>query len=929
MADCGEIGWICSRGGRKPVAAISTGGGSSAVAASSHAACARFRGTDPLITGKPRRTLAKEIGFEDLGVGIPEARWMRAMAFERLVRNKAFAGQVTTTAVGALGLDRPTAVFTVDTKVDAVKTEAALAAAHARAIGEGAATLIHQPALPFPGFEDEDATEVKPDYVVVAPKTSAQGDGSWLIVGDAKDYERVRSRIDDGRMLKGFLQVALGAEAFAAWSKIPTEMDVHTHGVLAVPRNAFLQPTAVVEDLHDHREEVAMRVAERKAAAAEATLAEDAILADYVTHLKATFDPSTCATCNLFTFCRAELRRSTDPTDLLIEIGIDPTLRPHVAGLVGGTGEVGSAPASVIAAIEATLHGRAVDTGQRRIDAAGLPGTINVVVAKSDAAALGLHGMAVQRVSESGRGEWRYEVFANPQSPETRRSAMRLLGTAIEGAMREQRKANPDSPSPLHIVVPDAATADVLTSIADNLAGIELSRLRWERDVEMNRPALTWDGERADIPRPLRETARTAVSFLLEEDRARALKVRSPIIDVRTVLSRHLIAGGPAVNALRLDYVVEWLASKGPVDHRAFADQIEESDYTPGARLTKARSDALHHALAGRIGRGRQKGTDPNPALHDEMTRAELGYKAEVLDLALDALEKLEVSNLREVYRAIEGDAQSVWRRRLRFTASDLVRFGRTYRGWRNRLVPVIEADARCHDQLLALTNPSAASEMATDAGTREVAHATVLSVDPLTLDVESRRLVDGTRVVLLDVNDQPCVEDPGASVTMTPSGFSISGLSIGPLVRDGIAEDARPTVLQWKPKNAPKMEVGDRLVVAGFNWFSSNKKDTILPVSRPGADDSAAPKVSCLPSSYADDPAAHQWCCKPHKANESDFSDQLADRRARGELNPQVWPPVRDEDGFEVSPGSLPQGDAAARPSVSPPADLTLDDVE
>jgi hypothetical protein len=30
------------------------GGGSSAVAASSHAACPRFRGTDPLITGMTR-----------------------------------------------------------------------------------------------------------------------------------------------------------------------------------------------------------------------------------------------------------------------------------------------------------------------------------------------------------------------------------------------------------------------------------------------------------------------------------------------------------------------------------------------------------------------------------------------------------------------------------------------------------------------------------------------------------------------------------------------------------------------------------------------------------------------------------------------------------------------------------------------------------
>ena len=54
----------------------------------------------------------------------------------------------------------------------------------------------------------------KPDSELVAPRIGddVYGAGSWLIMGDAKDYERVRSRIDDGRMLKGFLQVALGAE---------------------------------------------------------------------------------------------------------------------------------------------------------------------------------------------------------------------------------------------------------------------------------------------------------------------------------------------------------------------------------------------------------------------------------------------------------------------------------------------------------------------------------------------------------------------------------------------------------------------------------------------------------------------------------------------------------------------------------------------
>lgn len=50
---------------------LSTGGGSSAVAASAHAGCERFRHTDPLVTGMTRRKLAADVGAPDLAVGIP------------------------------------------------------------------------------------------------------------------------------------------------------------------------------------------------------------------------------------------------------------------------------------------------------------------------------------------------------------------------------------------------------------------------------------------------------------------------------------------------------------------------------------------------------------------------------------------------------------------------------------------------------------------------------------------------------------------------------------------------------------------------------------------------------------------------------------------------------------------------------------------
>jgi hypothetical protein len=904
----------------------SLGGGSSAVAASSHAACARFRGTDPLITGLTRRRLAAAVDHPDVGGGIPEARWMRAMTFERLVRDPKFASEVATTTVGALGLSRPPEVVLRNAHVNVEQTATILADAHADALRTGAVTLVHALAVPFVSYEDSRATDVKPDFAVVAPRVD--GTRTWLVVGDAKDYERHRSRVDDQRLLKGFLQVAVGAESCAAWSRLPDGMDVHEWGVLAVPRNSFLQPEALVEDLADHRLEVGMRIVERRAEAAVTAYDTATPLTDFVAHLKATFDPATCTTCTLFGYCRDELRRSSDPLDLLIELGTAPDLRPHLAGLVDGTNKPGAAPGTVVANITATLDGRGHDTGQRRIDLAGLPGTVNVVIAKSDAAALGIHGLATQRVTANGRGEWKLAVYDDPQSPATRQVVMKALGKELSAAMTEMRKLYPQAPSPVHLVVPDTATADVLVSIADNMAGIELSRLRWQRDKDVRRPALTFNGEPATIPKPLSESDRTAVSFLLEDDRARAFRARAPIVDLRAALARHLIAGGPAANSLRLDYLVAWAADK-PVDHRGLADAIERSDHTPGARLANQTSDAIHKALTGAKRRDERTGA-ADPDSYKALVEAELGYKCETLDRALDALERVPGSRLRAVYRAIEGDAQAVWRRRLRFHASDLVRFGRTYRWWRNQLVSAIESDARCDAQLLALSNPRAAHDLATSAGTREIAFATVLSTEPLVLDVQSRRIGECDRVALLHVKDVPCVEGDGVTVDFsTKSSFKIDGLAIGPLTREGIEDSWPAGPLRWLPNSVPTLAIGDRLTIATFHWFSDLRGNWKLPVGRPAPDTIGAPTPSCTPDSYADEAWNHRFCCRPHEAAEAEFADELADRRSRGELNPQKWPPVRDADAFEVTPVDAAIGDPTAVPTQPVPDGVTIDDLE
>ena len=898
--------------GRAAGAGASLGGASGAVAASAHAGCGRFRGTDPLIVGRTRRRLAMDIGFPDSAGTIPDARWMRAMTFERLVRDKAFASEVTTTAVGRLNLSRPTRVVTANAGVSETATAELLADAHARAIQDGDATLIYGLAVPFPRFEGLGATSVRPDFAIVAPRTDTAG--SWVIVGDAKDYERMRSRIEDTRLLKGFLQVAVGAESLDAWSQLPDGMTVHPYGVLAVPRNAFLQPEPLVELLDDHRSEVRQRIDERIREAEQLFFDESTEVREFVAELPARFDPATCPTCPLFNYCRTEIRNSDTPTDLLVELGVASNVRPHVAGLVEGSGILGRPPESIVANVMATLTGVAQFTGQRRTDAAGLPGTINVVIAKSDAAALGVYGVGLQLVTAGGRQPWQFTVFDEPQMSSTRRELMRLLGEYVINAMREQRIVNRDNPSPIHIVVSDSATADVLVSIADNLAGIELSRLRWERDLAMGRDALTYNGELADIPGPLNESTRTAVSFLLEEDRARAMTLRSPIVDVRAALARHLYAGGPTIATFRLDYLVGWAKTidGNPIRPRDFEDDIESREHTPGARLTSSMSNAIHAAMT------------EDPDRYVELVTEELSYKCAILESALDYLDALGNSALREVYRAIEGDSQAVWRRRLQLHASDLVRFGRTYRHWRNSLVPSIESDALCRSQLLALVNPEEAADLAIDAGVRHIANAIVVDTDPLTIEIDSRRIGDGSRIVLLHVNGQPTVEAPGVTLKMLKTGFKFDGLSIGPLTA---ADDAGRFV--WDPYEDPGLSTGDRLVIGDFKWFCNLSSNKSLKVSRPTTDTQSAPKPDCYSDSFVNDPDSHRFCCRPHEDSEAEWSDELAARRARGELNPDTWPPVIDRDAFEVSRIGAPTGERLDDGIAPPSDDLTLDDVD
>ena len=859
---------------------------------------------------------------------------MRAMTFERLVRDERFVSELLTTSVGALGLDRPTGVRRADAHVDVAATAALLGTAHRQAVDHGRTTIITNLAVPFVGMESEPtATPVKPDFAIVATRRGVADpdavDGSWLIMGDAKDYERVRSRIDDQRMLKGFLQVALGAESAAVWTQLPAGMEVHRSGALAVPRNAFLQPEAVVEVLDDHRREVRARADERTDLLAElggGTVPTGGLDA-YVSHLEADFDPQSCVSCSMFNYCRTELRASADPAALLVELGVRPEHRPALREyLHTGTPPEG-VPDSLVAGLKATVDGFPVRTGQLRIDSAGEPGTIEIALVKADSAALGVHGVAIRRVQRDGMPTaWKVDVFADPQSPKTRIQLMRLIGAALEAAVRDHGRESSEAANSVHLVVPDTVTADVLVSIADSLAGVETSRLRWQRDREMGRPALTFNGEPARIPAALAKQARLAVSFFLEADRARAMNLRDPIIDLRAVLGGHFVPGGPAVDAGRLDYLVTWAEATAQMDHRQVSDAVAASEHTPGARLANVRSDDIHEAGRGRpTRRGR---TRPDPARYDQLVRDELAYKQDLIERAITLLEGLGESRLSRAHRALERDAQEVWRRRLRFRASDLVRFGRTSDRWRDKHVELLDSDDACAQRLQALGNPQVALDIALDAGTRDVARATLTSTAPLRVVVDSRRIGDGSTMVVLHVDGQPVVESDDVTLNVLKGSFKFSRFSVGELTADRQTERGKGFL--WDPVVPLNASVGAELVVADADWFNTFANGHQIAVKRPAMDDENAPKADCGPDSYHDHPDEHRYCCRPHEVAEAETADWLATRRARGEMNPQTWPPIVDDDEFDISAKGAPTAaETVDRVNDQPDPDLTVDDLD
>ena len=209
---------------------------------------------------------------------------------------------------------------------------------------------------------------------------------------------------------------------------------------------------------------------------------------------------------------------------------------------------------------------------------------------------------------------------------------------------------------------------------------------------------------------------------------------------------------------------------------------------------------------------------------------------------------------------------------------------------------------------------------------------ATVVETDPvLVLRVDSRRVGAGDRLVLLHANGEPCVEAGSISVDVSlKTKFKVGGLSIGTLESFKPKDEAFQSHFVWKPQTPPALVAGDRLILADFSWFAKKQTgNSTLPIDKTKSDEVSAPKAGCTATSYDDSPFSHRYCCRSHENSESAWSDTLAERRARGELNPRVWPPVRDLDAFDVVPDGADVGDPFDQPADQVPVDVTIDDLE
>ena len=255
--------------------------------------------------------------------------------------------------------------------------------------------------------------------------------------------------------------------------------------------------------------------------------------------------------------------------------------------------------------------------------------------------------------------------------------------------------------------------------------------------------------------------------------------------------------------------------------------------------------------LADRVTRGGPGASQPTKcaeashAAYEDLVLEELSYKCEVMDAAIGVLNTLPVSTMRDAYLALEAESQRVWRRREQLHASDLVRFGRVSWVWRNDQVDQLDADRRLDSQLRALANPQVAREMASNAGTREVARATVASLNPMRLIVHSRRIGDESTIHVAHSPAGPSVDLPETALKTLMGSFKLNQQPVGVLEADEQTEVDGS--LLWHFKVCPELKVGDDLVVLDGEWIGATfKSGHEISIARPSLDQTSAPKATC-----------------------------------------------------------------------------------
>ena len=364
--------------------------------------------------------------------------------------------------------------------------------------------------------------------------------------------------------------------------------------------------------------------------------------------------------------------------------------------------------------------------------------------------------------------------------------------------------------------------------------------LRWTRDDGTIVTLRSTRGDRSSPStarrRPCRsrcdDAARLAVSFLLEEDRARAFDLRQPVVDPAEGAGRRTWsrAGHRRRRPSRLPRRLGRGTEEG-LDHRRCRTRSRTVPRTAGARLSRDASDEIHRA--GRPTRG-----DPS-ATSDLVTRrsstASTSCSAPSPSWKGAPTLGLRAGVPRAGGRCSGGvgtPARAAGLRPRAVLADVPLLAQRTGRHARRR--PQVRRPARdaastsdwpATAARRRRTAPHAGRGRVDRAGAAGGRVATVRRRHPVVLLHRAGRRWSRTRGDADDPEDQLQVR-PGAR----------SG---------GSRTTATTTGLLWSPGVAPTLEVGDRVVLAEAEWLSASyKSGHEFAVSRPTIDGLAAPQA-------------------------------------------------------------------------------------